>query len=264
MADLKITFLGTGTSQGVPMIGCDCPVCRSTDPRDTRSRSSIYVETPEASWVVDTGPDFRCQCLRENVRRLDAVVYTHSHTDHILGFDDLRSFCFERSMPVYASPETMADLARVFQFAFQALESREFIPGYVRPEPHLIKGPFMLGATTLVPLRAEHGRAHVFGYLFKREGRPLAAYLSDCKRVDDDVVEALQGVGLLIVDALRHRPHPTHMTVEEALAFSARVQPGETWFTHLCHELSHAETEAALPPGVRIAYDGLRLTPSLP
>ena len=256
MADLRITFLGTGTSQGIPMIGCDCAVCQSADPRDNRSRSSIYVETPEAAWVVDTGPDFRCQCLRENVRRLDAVVYTHSHTDHILGFDDLRSFCFNRSMPVYASRETMDDLARVFMFAFNATES---IPGYVRPEPHLIEGPFTLGETTLVPLPAEHGRAHLFGYLFKRNGRALAAYLSDCKRVSDEAMREIEGVDLLIVDALRHRPHPTHMNIEEALALSERVRPGQTWFTHLCHELGHAETEATLPPGVRIAYDGLRL-----
>jgi phosphoribosyl 1,2-cyclic phosphate phosphodiesterase len=256
MADFQITFLGTGTSQGIPMIGCDCAVCQSADPRDKRSRSSIYVETPEAALVVDTGPDFRCQCLRENVRRLDAVVYTHSHTDHILGFDDLRSFCFNRSMPVYASQPTMSDLARVFMFAFNVTE---LVPGYVRPEPHIIDGPFKIGETTLVPLPAEHGRTHLFGYLFQRNGRSLAAYLSDCKRVSDEVVEKIKGVDLLIIDALRHRPHPTHMNVEEALALSVRVQPGQTWFTHLCHDLGHAETEATLPPGVRIAYDGLKL-----
>ncbi len=256
MADFQITFLGTGTSQGIPMIGCDCPVCQSPDPRDTRSRSSIYVETPEAALVVDTGPDFRAQCLRENVRRLDAVVYTHSHTDHILGFDDLRSFCFDRSMPVYASRETMADLARVFMFAFHA---PEHIPGYVKPDPRIIEGPFQIGETTLVPLPAEHGRAHLFGYLFKRKGRLLAAYLSDCKRVSDTVVKEIQGVDLLIIDALRHRPHPTHMNIEEALTLADRVRPGQTWFTHLCHELGHAETETGLPSEVRIAYDGLRL-----
>jgi phosphoribosyl 1,2-cyclic phosphate phosphodiesterase len=256
MADLRITFLGTGTSQGIPMIGCDCAVCHSSDPRDQRSRSSIYVETPEAAWVVDTGPDFRCQCLRENVRRLDAVVYTHSHTDHILGFDDLRSFCFNRPMPVYASRETMKDLARVFEFAFNV---KEQVPGYVRPEPHWIEGPFTLGETTLVPLPAEHGRAHLFGYLFKRNGRALAAYLSDCKRVSEEAMREIAGVDLLIIDALRHRPHPTHMNIEEALALSREVNPGQTWFTHLCHELGHAETEAELPAGVRIAYDGLRL-----
>lgn len=261
MADFQITFLGTGTSQGVPMIRCECAVCRSADPRDTRTRSSLYIETPEAAWAIDTGPDFRAQCLRERVQRLDAVVYTHSHTDHILGFDDLRAFCLERPMPVYAGAETMADLARVFQFAFEAPET---VSGYVRPDPRVISGPFEIGETTLTPLPAEHGRAHVFGYLFKRKGRALAAYLSDCKRVSPAVEAEMEGVEWLIIDALRHRSHPTHMNLEEALALASRVRPGRTWLTHLCHELGHAETEAGLPPRVQIAYDGLRLTVDSP
>lgn len=257
MADLKITFLGTGTSQGIPMVGCDCAVCLSDDPRDNRTRSSLYIETPEAAWVVDTGPDFRFQCLRERVRRVDAALYTHSHTDHIVGFDDLRPFCFSGdALPIYASPETMADLARVFAFAFTGEVA---FPGYVRPDPRIISQPFNIGETTITPLLVEHGRAHVFGYLFEREGERLAAYLSDCKAVAEGVVERIAGVKHLIVDALRIKRHPTHMSVEEALAFSASVKPGATWFTHLCHDLGHVETEATLPPGVRLAYDGLQL-----
>lgn len=257
MADLTITFLGTGTSQGIPVIGCDCAVCVSEDPRDRRTRSSIYVQTAEASWVVDTGTDFRTQCLRENIRALDAVVYTHAHTDHVMGFDDLRPFCWERrSMPIHASPETMQDLKRIFEFAFNG-ENR--FPGYVLPEPRVIEGPFFLGKTEVTPLPVEHGRARVNGYLFSREGRPLAAYLSDCKRVPDEVIERIEGTEVLIIDALRHRLHPTHLNVEEALDVAARVGPGGTWFTHLCHELAHGETEATLPTGVRIAYDGLKL-----
>jgi len=259
MADLTITFLGTGTSQGVPMIACDCPVCLSDDPRDKRTRSSIYVETPEAAWVVDTGPEFRLQCLRERVRRMDAVVYTHSHADHALGFDDLRRFCESgRWLPVYAGPETMDDLKRIFCFAFNG---ENLFPGYVRPDPKVVAPlePFQIGATTLTPLPLKHGRSHVFGYLLEREGRALAAYVSDCKEAPDEVVERIRGVDVLIVDALRHREHPTHMNIAEALELAARVCPGETWFTHICHELGHAGTEAALPAGVRIAYDGLRL-----
>src|ERR1700704_5024338 len=142
---LTLTFLGTGTSQGVPMIGCDCEVCRSSDPRNKRLRSSVYIETPETSFVVDTGTDFRTQALRENVRRVDAVVFTHSHTDHIMGFDDLRPFCFgEKELPIYASAETMRDLARAFTFAFNG-ENRW--PGYIHPLPYTIDGPFHLGAT---------------------------------------------------------------------------------------------------------------------
>ena len=257
MAELILTFLGTGTSQGVPLIGCDCAVCTSADPRDRRSRSSVYIQSPEFSWVIDTGNDFRCQCLREKIKRLDAVVYTHSHTDHIMGFDDLRVFCLKGDkIPIYASHETMADLKRVFNFAFNG---ENLFPGYILPEPHEVVGPFMLGETELTPLPIKHGRARVNGYLLCRKGRRLLAYLSDCKEVPEDVIRQIEGVDILIIDALRHRIHPTHLNVAEALEIVGRVQPGQTWFTHLCHELSHAETEQALPAGVRIAYDGLKL-----
>ncbi len=260
MPPFQVTFLGTGTSQGVPMIGCDCPVCTSADPRDSRTRSSVLVETPEAALAVDTGPDFRAQCLREGIRRLDAVLYTHSHTDHIMGFDDLRRFCdlhAENKMPIYARPETMADLERVFRFAFDG-SSRW--PGYVNPEPHLVDGPFRFGDLEITPLPVPHGRMTVNGYLFSRGGRKLFAYLSDCKAVAAPLRELLTGVEVLSLDALRHHPHPTHMSLDEALEVAAAVRPGQTWLTHLCHDLGHAETEKTLPPGVRIAYDGLKLT----
>ncbi|HEX8295226.1 MAG TPA: MBL fold metallo-hydrolase [Chthoniobacteraceae bacterium] len=257
MSELTITILGSGTSQGVPMIGCDCAVCQSSDPRDQRTRASIYVETPEQAWVVDTGPDFRAQALREKVRRLDAVIYTHAHTDHVMGFDDLRPFCHGgRDLPIYASPETMADLQRVFIFAFNG-ENRW--PGYVRPEPHLIAGAFQLGATTVTPLPIVHGRAKMFGYLFSREEIRLAAYLTDCKEVPEETIEQITGVRHLIVDALRHKLHATHMNIEEALQLRERVSPEQTWFTHVGHDLPHAETEAGLPAGVRMAYDGLKI-----
>ena len=254
---LTITFLGTGTSQGVPVPACDCEVCTSHDPRDNRTRSSIYVSTPESAWVVDTGPEFRLQCLREGIVRVDAAVFTHSHTDHIMGFDDLRPFCANgRDLPVYASAETMADLQRVFAFAFSPLS---LFPGYVRPRPHLIEGPFDLGGTLLTPLPLKHGRSRVNGYLFESAGRKLAAYLSDCKEVPEPVIERIHGVEALIIDALRDTEHPTHLSVSEALAVASRVQPGATWFTHLCHLLGHASTEAKLPLRTRIAYDGLKL-----
>lgn len=257
MAELTITFFGTGTSLGVPMIGCDCRVCSSDDPRDKRSRASIYVETPECAWIVDTGPDFRMQALRENLRRLDAAVYTHSHTDHIMGFDDLRPFCFGGyDLPVYASPETMRDLGRVFLFAFNG-ENRW--PGYIRPAPHVIEGPFFLGETELIPIPVRHGRAHVNGFLFRRRGELVAAYFSDCKEVPAEARAQLRSVPHLIIDALRYEPHPTHMNVDEALALANEVAPGQTWLTHLSHNLMHAEVEPTLPPGVRIAYDGLKI-----
>ena len=266
------------------MIGCDCDTCRSSDPRDKRLRSSIYIQTPECSFVVDTGTDFRTQALRENIRRVDAVVFTHSHTDHIMGFDDLRRLAYARGyMPVYASVETMRDLARVYEFAFKALNP---FPGYLKPEPHVIDGPFELGSTIITPLPVPHGGAIVNGYLFSRprpnmdlqSGRPapkavaaesgiapvpptgekLVAYLSDCSSVPDPIVELITGVRILIIDALREKPHPTHLSVEQALAVAERVRPGETYFTHIAHELPQS-AESRLPSRTRIAYDGLKL-----
>ena len=238
------------------MIGCDCAVCRSDDPRDKRLRSSIYVETPECAWVVDTGADFRAQALRENIRRLDAVVFTHSHTDHVMGFDDLRRYGAIRGyMPIYASPETMKDLERVFEFAFKALNP---FPGYLKPEPHIIDGPFELGGTTLTPLRVPHGDSWVNGYLFSRADRKLVAYLSDCSGVPDEVAAMIADVEVLVIDALRPKPHPTHLSVSQALEVAERVRAQQTYFTHIAHELPHS-AEADLPPGARIAYDGLKL-----
>jgi phosphoribosyl 1,2-cyclic phosphate phosphodiesterase len=257
MAATRLTFLGTGTSQGVPMIGCDCPVCRSPDPRDVRMRSSIYVQTAGCSWVIDTGPDFRAQCLRHGVRELDAVVYTHAHTDHIMGFDDLRPFCpWGKTLPIYASADTMTHLQRVFEFAFNGLNR---FPGYMHPEPHVIEGPFELGDLRLTPLPVPHGRTTVNGYLFERDGERVAAYLSDCKAVPPSVVEQIAGVKHLILDALRFKAHPTHMNVEEALVVISEVRPKSDWFTHLCHDLLHSAVEPMLPPEVKIAFDGMRI-----
>jgi phosphoribosyl 1,2-cyclic phosphate phosphodiesterase len=253
---LTLTFLGTGTSQGVPMIGCECDVCQSSDPRDKRLRSSIYIETAECSWVVDTGTDFRTQALRENIRNVDAVIFTHSHTDHIMGFDDLRRFSHARgSMPAYASAETMRDLARVFEFAFNTSNP---VPYYLKPEPHVIEGPFKLGETLITPLPVPHGDSIVNGYLFSRANQKLVAYLSDCSAVPDAIVDLISGVKVLIIDALRDRPHPTHLSVGQALEVAARVKPDATYFTHICHDLPQS-AESRLPNRVRIAYDGLKL-----
>ena len=238
------------------MIGCDCEVCRSPDPRDQRLRSSIYLQTPECSFVVDTGTDFRTQALRENIRSVDAVVFTHSHTDHIMGFDDLRRFSHARgSMPVYASAETMRDLKRVYEFAFKASNS---IPYYLKPEPHVIEGPFQLGSTIVTPLLVPHGDSIVNGYLFSRAGAELVAYLSDCSAVPDAIVDLIGGVKVLIIDALRDKPHPTHLSVGQALEAAARIKAGETYFTHICHDLAQA-AESRLPAHTHIAYDGLQL-----
>lgn len=257
MHAMRVTFLGTGTSQGVPQIACNCAVCISNDSRDKRTRSSIYVETPELSWVVDTGADFRAQCLREGIRRVDAALYTHAHSDHVLGFDDLRPFCQGgRELPLYGSAATLEQMARVFAFAF---EPGLRIPGYVNPLPNVVEGEFMLGQIRVLPLDLPHGRVTSTGYLFLKGGEPLLAYLTDCNAVPPQVERAVAGVRHLVLDALRKRPHPTHLSVGEALEVIGRIGAGTAWLTHLCHEHSHQELEAELPADVRIAYDGLTL-----
>lgn len=259
-ADFQFTFLGTGTSIGVPVIGCDCAVCRSDDPRNQRSRSSIFVETPEAKWVVDTGPDFRSQCLRENIRHLDAALFTHKHTDHIMGFDDLRRFTLgaDASMPVHAPQDCLDHLAKAFDFAFNG-ENR--YPGYFKPEPFAVEGPFSLGdgATTVTPLPVSHGKVETIGYRFDRKGRPLLAYIPDAKNVPAETRSLLSDVEVLVLDALRPRPHPTHLCIEESIAIAAEAGARRTWLTHFSCEMDYREIEPRLPDSVGLAWDGLKI-----
>lgn len=258
MAEMAITFLGTGTSQGVPFVACDCPVCRSDDPRDKRFRSSLYVEAPEGAFVVDTTPDFRSQALRHDLRRVDAAIYTHSHTDHVCGFDDLRRFCElgDRPMPVYAAAPVLADLRRMYYYAF---DGQHAFRNYVRPSPREITGPFELCGLTVTPADVPHGRLLVQGYIFSRNGRPLAGYFSDCHEVPAEVIERVRGIPVLILDALRHKPHPTHMSLGQAVEVCGKAKPGRAFFTHIGHDLGHEATERLLPPHIRLAYDGLRV-----
>lgn len=259
MPDLTLTFLGSGTSHGIPMIGCNCPVCLSQDPRDKRLRASIHVAWEGFSAVVDTGPDFRSQCLRARIASLDAVLYTHSHTDHVMGFDDLRRFCEARggSIPIYASPSTMTDLERIYHFAFNG---ENHYPGYTRPDPRLITGPFeLLGGVRVTPVELPHGKSISVGYLFERHGRKIVAYLTDCHAVPEAAVTQLRGVEVVIIDALREKGHASHLTFAMALEAIEAIGPHRALFTHICHEASHAAIEARLPSHVRVAYDGLVL-----
>lgn len=258
-AGLEITFLGTGTSQGIPMIACDCAVCRSEDPRDRRLRTAARIRTAGIEFVIDTPPDFRTQALREDIRRIDAVLYTHAHTDHVMGLDDLRRYCeiHDQEMPIHAAPEVLSELRRIFSFAFDG--STTAARNYVRLRTHEVAGPFALGDLQVTPVSLPHGRFATTGYVFSSAERPLLAYFTDCNAVPDEAIDAARDVDVLVIDALRHRPHPTHMSVQEAMAAGERMGARRTFFTHLCHDLGHAVTEGTLPPHVRLAFDGLRV-----
>jgi phosphoribosyl 1,2-cyclic phosphate phosphodiesterase len=250
---LRITFLGTGTSHGVPMIGCDCGTCRSTDPRDKRWRASVYVETDDGqSLLVDAGPDVRMQSLTFDVRRVDAIIFTHGHADHIMGLDDIRRFnsIQQRSMPCFADELTLNDLRRSFFYVFDPNTPRG--GGLPQLELFRVVGPFCLGRQEITPIPIFHGKRPILGL---RIGS--FAYLTDCSRIPDESWPLLERLDLLVLDALREMPHPTHFSLSEAIAVSARIGARRTCFTHMCHNLRHADTSAKLPSGVELAYDGL-------
>jgi phosphoribosyl 1,2-cyclic phosphate phosphodiesterase len=252
-------FLGTGTSHGVPMIGCSCAVCRSTDPRDTRLRPSIYLDVPtHAKLLVDTGPDLRQQALAYDVTRVDAVLFTHGHADHILGLDELRRFNMMQggSIPCYANRPTWDTLRRTFSYIFDGVARPG--GGVAQIEPHEITGPFTLAGVRVVPVPVWHGPMPVLGFRFGS-----VAYLTDCNRLDDGAWEMVEGVDTLVIDALRDRPHSTHFSVQEALEVIARIKPRRAYTTHMTHDLGHAATSARLPAGVELAYDGLVLDVSV-
>jgi phosphoribosyl 1,2-cyclic phosphate phosphodiesterase len=252
----RLTVLGSGTSMGVPTVGCRCEVCRSTDPLDRRLRPSILLEYEGRTVLIDSSPDFREQALRAGVRRIDAVLYTHGHADHIFGLDDLRPLTFPAvtggpKVPLYANPATAAVLRHVFDYIFE--DSYKY-GGLAQVELHEIDTPFQLFGVTFEPLTVMHGDAPIFGYRFGK-----AAYLTDFSAVPPETMARLDGLEVLFLDALRHTPHPTHSTVANSLEIAARLKPQLTCFTHISHGLPHRATQAALPDGVRLAYDGMQL-----
>jgi len=249
-----LTVLGSGTSMGVPTIGCDCAVCRSSDPRDRRTRPSVMISFNGHHVLIDTTPDFREQALREKITAVDAVLYTHTHADHILGIDDLRPLSFAHKpgrLPLYADPAAAEFLRNMFRYIFDADYKFGGLP---QVELKTIDGPVELFGARFEPVTVIHGETPILAFRFGS-----AAYLTDHSDVPPDSLDRLRNLDILFLDALRYKPHPTHSTVEQALRIVNEVKPKRAFFTHICHDLPHAATDSSLPPGVRLAYDGMKL-----
>jgi len=253
---MKFTILGSGTSSGVPTVSCQCATCVSTDPRDKRLRPSLMVESATTRIIIDTSADFRQQMLLHRVLSIDAVVFTHHHFDHIGGFDDLRAFNFtsKRAMPIYLMQETFDNLKRTFLYAFQDMGQRG--GGVPVVTTHIIdRSAFTVGDITVTPIPMMHGTMRVNGY---RIGN--LAYCTDTNFIPEQSFDMLEGLEVLILDALRYDKHPTHFTVQEAIATAQRIDAGTTYFTHIAHNIMHADLEPRLPPNILLSYDGLQIT----
>jgi phosphoribosyl 1,2-cyclic phosphate phosphodiesterase len=251
---LKITFLGTGTSSGVPMIGCECEVCTSTDKKDKRLRSSILVQSEKTTLVVDTGPDFRYQMLRQDVKRLDAVVFTHPHKDHLAGLDDIKAFNYlsKKPMNIYANSLTEEALRRDFYYAF----SDTRYPGIPELNLHTITSePFVVGDIPIIPILVWHLKMPVLGFRFGK-----FTYITDANHIEDAEKEKIKGSEVLVLNALRHKKHISHFTLDEAIALVQELKVPTGYFTHISHQLGkHSVVERELPKGIHLAYDGLEL-----
>lgn len=250
---MEITFLGTGTSHGMPVLTCDCSVCTSDNPKNKRTRSSLWVQTQGASILIDTATEFRLQALEAGIIRVDGVLYTHCHADHVFGFDDLRVFSelTQGNIPVYGNESTIAELREVFGYVFRKTQRGG---GKPRVETRVVDGPLQIKGVKVEPIPVFHGRLPILGY---RLGK--LAYLTDCSRIPPTSLNLLQGLDVLILGVVRYEPHPTHMHIEQALELVELLRPKQTYFTHISHLLEHEQVNKALPAGVSLAYDYLKI-----
>lgn len=250
---MRVTFLGTGTSHGVPVIACECSVCQSKDPRNHRTRTSCWVEIDGLSLVIDTGPEFRLQALANGLRWVDAVLFTHSHADHIFGLDDIRRFNWLRggAIPCYGLAETLKDIRRVYQYVFEETQV-----GGGKPMIELIpiNGDFEVRGVLIKPLLVYHGRLPVLGYRLRN-----FAWVTDVNYIPPETLARLKGVEILVLGALRPKPHPTHFSIPEAVAMAQKIGARQTYLVHMTHDVDHETTNRSLPPEVQLAYDGLQL-----
>jgi len=246
---MKLTFLGTGTSVGVPSVGCDCQTCLSDDERDKRLRTSLLIEHGEYRILIDASTDFRQQALRIGLTRLDAILFTHAHADHCFGLDDTRPLMFRHGpMACFATEITWQGLRRIYAYAFEPAS----YPGVPRIIPHRLEGDFCMFGLTIQPLTVIHGRLPVTAYRIND-----FAYVTDCNVIPDETCDKLHNLDLLIIDALRFKSHPTHMSLDQSLAYIERLKPRRALLTHISHDIKHEETSGHLPQSVEIAYDGL-------
>ena len=247
----RVIFLGTGTSHGVPMIGCECPVCTSSDTKNNRTRTSLLIEYQEYRILIDAGIDLRQQALREKINRIDAILFTHTHADHVFGLDEIRRFNFlgTPTMPVYASADSIVDIRRIYSYVFNSPKVHGGIPSLELTE--IGTESFEICGLRIQPVPIRHGKKKILGFRFRK-----VAYLTDCNGIPEESMSYLKDLDLLILDALRPKPHPTHFCLDESCEWARRLGARRTLLVHMTHDLDHEATNATLPPHIQLAYDG--------